>query len=144
MRKTWFGFDEGALYPGFTKGERWNGWACPRFAKEVAVEYMEDYKRQGMSAHYDEATDAFYFQMEEGTPFGVVDYVDNDGFTTYVGWDSHKGFDIEVNGQVIHVYAIGAWSWIWDEYPRGTRKSEEEELEEFLETEAENVKRIWG
>lgn len=40
-RAAEFEFDEGPSWPGFTKGETWNGWACPYFTKEVAMSILD-------------------------------------------------------------------------------------------------------
>jgi hypothetical protein len=37
--EDWFG-----PYPGYTTGERWNGWATPHFEYEVALRMVEDWK----------------------------------------------------------------------------------------------------
>lgn len=36
MFKSKFQIEEGPIYEGYTKGNHWNGWACPYFTKEVA------------------------------------------------------------------------------------------------------------
>jgi hypothetical protein len=82
--------------PGWTRGERWNGWACPRFEKTEAlalIAYQNTFEQQ--RAWYDEATDTFFLSVEGDT-------------------DEWKGEPLETPEGVITVYAIGAWAWIWD------------------------------
>ena len=80
------------LFECFLNGETWNVWACPFFtldnAKKVA-NAVGDMK-------YDDKKDVFVW---------------ND-----VGSGETEVFDavvIEVNGEKIQTYPIGAWSWCW-------------------------------
>ena len=112
MRKTRFGIDcLEEVFVGYTNGELWNGWACPRFTKEVADKIVELHNHSdGCKATYDEETDTYYFYFDgDDEPY------------------EHKGFDADTVDGVKHLYDIGAWCWIWDEI--------EEEKEQELETE---------
>lgn len=90
-------------YEGYTMGEHWNGWECPRFTKEIAMQIASDYTESGREfgqiAHYDKAADAFYFENPD----------------QYDEPEEYQGHDIVCNGEKFHVYAVGAWCWIWDE-----------------------------
>lgn len=78
------------IFPGYTDGRHWNGWACPRFAFEVAQSIVS-YSRLLQTAFYDEEVDEFVFGDEDEERFGAV----------------------EVEGK--RLYQIGAGSWIWEE-----------------------------
>jgi hypothetical protein len=56
-RAAEFEFDEGPCWPGFTKGQTWNGWACPFFTKEVAMnvlDWMAEGNTEGEGTIYEE------------------------------------------------------------------------------------------
>ena len=65
MRKTRFGIDcWDEEFIGYTNGEHWNGWACPRFTKDVADKIVElQNKGDGCKATYDEEVDAYLFKI---------------------------------------------------------------------------------
>jgi hypothetical protein len=86
--------DEGLK--GYSKGGRWNGWEIPVFEKPEAdhiAEVMQDIK-------YDAENDQFVF------PTGHDD-------EPYIYC---KGFDIDVSGEIKHVYPMGD-SWTWSKTP---------------------------
>lgn len=96
MFKSKFQIEEGPIYEGYTKGNHWNGWACPYFTKEVADQIAREVNADAPDCTmcYDKANDAFAYKgyMEEE----VVIF---------------KGEDIQGK----HLYSIGAYSWIWDD-----------------------------
>lgn len=77
-------------YPCYHQNQHWNGWAMPYFtfkeAKKVAKE---------MKGRYDEAKDAFIFNMDGED-------------------DVYEPMTIKARGRSIKVYAIGAGYWCWD------------------------------
>lgn len=90
-------------FPGFTAGDRWNGWACPFFTRDVAdriavafVNQFAEEDRAGVTATYTPVTDTYRLRCEENGP------------------EDTQGQDICVNGGVVHVYAIGAFCWCWN------------------------------
>jgi hypothetical protein len=94
-------------YPGITRGEHWNGWAVPHFEKDVALRIAEDYEQTanelsgdmvGARARYDEEADAFVF----------YDPINQDEMAYYAK-------TIEVNGEELDAYPIGAREWTWEE-----------------------------
>lgn len=80
---------------GFTNDMRWNGWGMPMFTLEEAqrlIEYMP-------GLEHDASTDSFVMKSENDEP------------------GQHEVFaaqTINVDGQTVKVYAIGAGSWCWD------------------------------
>jgi hypothetical protein len=93
--EDWFG-----PYPGYTTGERWNGWATPYFEYDVARQMVEDWKAvdpDKMAAYYDIDTDQCCFR-----------YADED-------WDCFPPAIHEIDGQTRKLYPIGAFCWIWDD-----------------------------
>lgn len=108
FRKTKFEIENGNQYEGYTKGEHWNGWECPRFTKEVGLQIVEEINTFDSKAWFDESKDKFCFDL------------DNTGEDIY----EFEGYNIKVgDGGTLHVYPIGAWCWIWDEV-----EEEEEEI----------------
>lgn len=86
-------------FEGYTDGQHWNGWECPRFTKEIGLLVMEQFSYdEPLKAYFDESKDAFIFPVEDSEP------------------DVYEGVDITCDGDILHVYAIGAWGWVWDEY----------------------------
>ena len=53
--EDWFG-----PYPGYTTGERWNGWATPYFEYEVALRMVEDWKSDVMKIDVESGLEAYY------------------------------------------------------------------------------------
>lgn len=96
MRETKFQIEDGPIYEGYTKGNHWNGWACPYFTREVADQIAREVNADAPDCTmcYDKANDAFAYKgyMEEE----VVIF---------------KGENIQGK----HLYPIGAYSWIWDD-----------------------------
>lgn len=99
-RKSSFNIDDGEMIKGYTNGSTWNGWACPYFNLENANKIKDQFSEyDGSIMLYDGKKDTFYYKiggeeiMEEWT-----------------------GEDIEVDGGKIHVYPIGAYCWVWDEW----------------------------
>jgi len=88
---------------GWTQGERWNGWQCPRFEKAEALKVMAQFSAEdlnnGDTLTYDEANDRFV--LTQG------DYPDEEP-------EYFDGVEIETAQGEKVVYAIGAWSWTWD------------------------------
>lgn len=108
LRRGMFSIDDGggdtALgpYAGYTRGQTWNGWACPYFTKEVADQLAALWNREptnGMGCTYDAASDTYTFLDTQ-----------ND-----MEPDTYTGEDHEVNGQTLRLYPIGNGSWVWDE-----------------------------
>jgi hypothetical protein len=85
---------------GFTKGETWNGWACPLFTHSQALRLVEAWnvpneqlENMGRgSARYDAESDCFLFEIE-----GEVDR-----------------FEAEII-EGVKLYPIGAHGWCWEQ-----------------------------
>ena len=88
---------------GYTAGERWNGWATPYFpfeeSERVVAQINRFHKEPGLNsnaAYYDSDADEFCFPAENE-------------------WDRYGPSDIDVAGELMKVYAIGACYWVWSE-----------------------------
>lgn len=93
------GFD--GVFEGYTNGERWNGWSCPRFPKEVADKVVDMFNRGvNCKAWYDEENDEYIFTQNH-------DNIEDEKYDSQL---------IEIDGKEIKVYAIGAWGWVWEDY----------------------------
>jgi hypothetical protein len=80
--------------------ERWNGWVIPFFTREQVGPYLACQNTVAeYTAVFDEAKDAVIVKCWQGEdePEEAV------------------GVDITVDGETLHVYPIGAFSWIWEE-----------------------------
>ena len=89
----------GKVYPGYTDGDDWNGWACPYFERPQAEAVLRASEPNGFLWRYDADGDAYvvrYNQAEDAAP------------------EVFEGIDIEVDGVLARVYPIGAYSWIWE------------------------------
>jgi hypothetical protein len=102
MRKGSFVIeDQFGPYPGYTTGERWNGWATPCFEYEVALRMVEDWNASewaGGDAYYDASNDQFCFRSGPKED-----------------WDCFPPITCEVEGQERKLYSIGAFCWIWSD-----------------------------
>lgn len=108
-RKTKFAIEDGTEYEGYTYNRYWNGWDMPMFTKEIAEKILKELtdETDDWQAKYDNETDTFIFK-----------YIDDEMEETEQGHDI-----LSENGNVYHVYDIGAASWIWSE----VEESEEDE-----------------
>lgn len=119
FRKSSFNIDDGEMLNGYTNGSTWNGWACPYFdfenATKLANQFMDNDDSKML---YDTKKDTFFYKVE---------------------WDEiveeWMGEDIEVNGEIVHVYPIGAYCWVWDEWT----KEELERLEKIRKEGEEEI-----
>lgn len=90
---------------GYTAGEDWNGWACPRFTRVQADELIRQWNTgNGEHAYYESGRDTFVFPPDYSCS-------ECDTPACYCEFDEFPGFDI---GGITH-YAIGAWGWVWEE-----------------------------
>ncbi|HEY9285892.1 MAG TPA: hypothetical protein VIP46_20755 [Pyrinomonadaceae bacterium] len=85
------------VFDGYTRGENWNGWACPYFTSDQARQLVRAYEEKGLRAWYDEDSDAYSFEVEAGA--GVKET------------DTFPAEDVEG----LRLYPIGASCWIWEE-----------------------------
>lgn len=102
FHKTSFFMDslQGRTFIGFSDGSDWNGWACPYFEKGEAERVLRNSESNGFRWSYDKDKDAFivHHQDDEDTDAPEV----------------FEGTDIEFAGQLMRVYPVGAYSWIWE------------------------------
>lgn len=87
---------------GYTNGETWNGHACPYFTEENALKVLHLADTVG-------GAEKTHFDKEKEVMIIVQDSTDPDLNETF------ESSIIEVDGEKITVYAIGAFSWIWTE-----------------------------
>jgi hypothetical protein len=93
-----YGYADGV--PGWTRGERWNGWACPRFERTEAAAIVAYLADSGVSTAFFAADDSIHLQMDGGD-----DEVEIIPPTTIETADGPRV-----------VYGLGAWSWIWSQF----------------------------
>lgn len=81
----------------------WNGFATPCFEKEVAIMILDTCAMiEDFEYIYDEKMDVFI----------IKEWGNNH---TYYDEFEYDGYNITVDDEVKHVYAIGAYAWVWDE-----------------------------
>lgn len=91
-----FRIDDGPEFRGYSCGQRWNGWACPAFTLEVAHSLCSELLENFI---WDEARGMFCDNTYEDEP------------------QMYSGEVITVDGKPVTVFALGACSICWDEYP---------------------------
>jgi hypothetical protein len=84
-------------FNGFTRGENWNGFACPYFTYDQAQDVVMAWQWKGCEAFYNSASDEFVFEL-----------------TVAGGTKESDVFSgLEVEGK--RLYPIGAFCWTWTE-----------------------------
>lgn len=92
-------------FVGYTTGAHWNGWACPMFEFDEGKRLMEYVNKCSSdlteyNMRYDAINRAFVyhdFNCDEDEVFKLEAYED------------------KVTGEILELYAIGSYSWIWDD-----------------------------
>lgn len=97
---------EGSVTPfkGYTHGDHWNGWATPYFARDEAQRVAAALNKVYANPHYawyDRGQDAFANFYEGDDPNDIEEW---------------HGKQVEVDGQMLTLYAIGAYCWTWNSY----------------------------
>ena len=118
MYKLVFTID-GFKYPhiGYTEGKRWNGWATPFFEVDEAIKIMEEFNacEPEFPIIYNEETDTFSVE-EIGGGNG----------------DEWKGKNYQTEEGIKHLYAIGAYSWVWEDTTREDIYAVAQRINDFL------------
>eukprot|EP01038_Epipyxis_sp_PR26KG_P019144 gene19144-27116_t len=97
MKEFNFQIDGGKKYAGFSQNEYWNGWACPLFTFEVALEIASEMNTAlANSLVYDDGDDSFVAR-DDSCPSNE--------------WERFKAVVVGAK----KLYPIGSHSWIWDE-----------------------------
>lgn len=89
----------GIQFTGFHDGSDWNGFACPYFERKVAEQVLDASVNNGFIWSYNTAEDTFEVRLSN-EPSSYEPEI-------------FEGQEIVVEDQQIHVYPIGAYSWIW-------------------------------
>ena len=97
----------GAPLVGWTRGERWNGWACPRF--ELAEAHQIAAANNAVAGEW-----RFTFDAATAT-FTLHDATNPDDPEHFAPEP------LETAEGLRTVYAIGAWAWCWDEIEEAAR-----------------------
>lgn len=97
LRKGTFTLDSSPRFEGYTRGEEWNGHACPCFTKEQADRVVEFLRtpEQGYTVEYRADRDTYH-----------ITHPDDDCAELFIQGEDDTG---------VHVYWIGIWEWCWDE-----------------------------
>lgn len=89
-----------AEFEGFTDGQTWNGWACPYFTYDMALNVLRASTANGYTWRYDEESHSFLVWHDD----------DPENFEP----DKFEESSILVDGADTIVYAVGAFSWAWE------------------------------
>lgn len=96
-----FTADGETSYVGYTFGQKWNGFECPAFEKDVALQLIADLNAQEdvLTGRYDPTTGNII----------IVDtsYPDEPG-------EVHEPYTINTADGEKTVYAIGSHEWAWE------------------------------
>ena len=106
MFKSKFQIEDGPIYEGYTKGNHWNGWACPWFTKETALEIADAHNalmNEFNALLPNNKSYAIYNETEDTFIFYGYDEAETEEF---------KGKDFTINGKTLHLYPIGNGCWI--------------------------------
>lgn len=116
LRKGKFCIDDSQVFPGYTAGRTWTGWACPYFDYETALKvaatfcgkHVESEDQFSKPVREDEWTfskekDAFVINCDQ---YDDVDIIK--------GHDAVCGAGT-LGEERVHVYALGNGCWCWDE-----------------------------
>jgi hypothetical protein len=95
--KSHFYIDDSKIYEGYTAGNTWNGWACPYFTKEVALNILKAMADAGDIAEYsyDEVTDEIKYTFANEEP------------------ESERGVMIRYGKDSLKAYGLGSFAWVW-------------------------------
>ena len=97
MEKARFGlFGVEGSFEGFTDGDRWNGWECPRFTLDEGLRFVDSWNAPVEDcgrgpARYDSEGDFFEFTIEGEIDRFVSELIDG-----------------------VKLYPIGAYGWCWE------------------------------
>lgn len=103
-RKTSFSIDGEKSFEGYTFNRYWNGFDCPYFTKEVAMEICKEF-----SFKYDEVEECRRFYDEETDTF-----YEEDWNCDYEREEIGNPMEINTEDGKIKVYDFGG-SWVWAE-----------------------------
>jgi hypothetical protein len=92
-------------YRGYTRGQTWNGWACPYFEFEEAQRVVQSQVRRSNDLEDDREYKAEYRQGEDAFCFWDPYYEE---------WITYES--IEIDGKKF--YPVGAFEWTWVEEER--------------------------
>lgn len=117
MYKTIFTIDGFVpAYIGYTSDRLWNGWATPHFEVNEAFAIMEDFNKQADDPmFYNEGNDTFWIYDREAKEL--------------TEW---RGQNYKTDDGIKHLYAIGAYSWVWDSVNDSDRRYLAQQTEEFI------------
>jgi hypothetical protein len=101
MRAALFCLDDCPDFPGFHKGDRWNGWGMPSFTHEVALQIAEATNMVGYTLEYNAAEDQWEYHSVDTLADGE-------------GPDVYGAHTIIVDGVEHKVYDIGSGFWCWN------------------------------
>jgi hypothetical protein len=87
-------------FNGYVDGTTWNGWICPYFLRLTAEDVLRASEPKGYHWTYDAERDTYVVSSEQDPP----DYAP----------EEFAGRDLSISGELVHVYAIGAYSWSWE------------------------------
>ena len=117
-RKAFFSIkdiDDFPFLEGYTYGTLWNGWACPLFSKE---EIDKNISKMRIACNTNENN--FYY--DEKSDSYIVKFEDEDSTIS-------KGSDRMTSDGNKHLYDLGSFSWIWNEFDESEKINYEEEEE---------------
>jgi len=86
---------------GYTLGDTWNGFECPFFTKEVAVEILQETIDTDLTQEY-----FVGFEYDKENDQFVLKETDDKLF-----FEARKFQTVE--GNKIKLYPIGSWMWCW-------------------------------
>jgi hypothetical protein len=101
LKKAWFTIDglEDNSYEGYTEGQTWNGWQCPLFELDVALQIAKDLNQVNGEIDskivFDEKTHEF---------------INEDYEYPKEQWESFAASEYEGK----KLFALGSYGWCWE------------------------------
>lgn len=87
------------VFHGYSDDDMWNGYVCPYFPYDEAVRILEAFEN---TWSYD----------EERKSFSVRNASDPKDYEA----EEFEVIRVDIGGESIELYAIGAYSWAWERY----------------------------
>ncbi len=108
----------GGPWPGYTLNEGWNGWATPRFTREVADQITAHFRATfGCDFAFDEATGKYLLKPCSHKDLSAAPdakYTDCE-MNTYDEPEVFGFEDATIDGATVRLYWIGTMGWTWED-----------------------------
>lgn len=109
-------------HPGWTLGDRWNGWATPHFEFETVKKILDDMVAM-TKAENAEWIDGYTYDPDEDA-FVIRETANPEQPFVVKGQSVGVGPAAGGAPRQLKLYPLGAWAWTWTEEKKRSRKFE--------------------